>query len=173
MDINALLQAIQSSPLAVYIGESSWGFQAVETVHVLATSLVVGTLIIVDVRLLGLASRTASVTEIAADCLKWTWGGFIVALLSGSLMFATKATIYFYNDPFRIKMFVMVLAWLNMMVFHFGIYRDVKSWNVQLPTPVASKIAGTLSLIFWITVVICGRWTGFSTSVDLPPPPLL
>ena len=152
---------LKDSPVANFIQESEWAFQALETAHVLALTLVVGTIAIVDLRLLGLASTDRKVTEIARDCLKWTWASFIVALLTGGLMFTSNAVKYLGALPFRLKLLFLLLAGLNMLIFQLITSRDIANWDHSRPVPVAGKIAGALSLALWIGIVTFGRWTGF------------
>jgi hypothetical protein len=161
MALKESLAWLEAQPFATAIAESGWLFPAVEVVHVVALALVVGSIAMLDLRLLGVSRRDYGVLELAAETLPWTWGAFAAALVSGALMFASAATSYADNVPFRIKLILIVLAGINMVVFHVTAYRTAHRWNHQLPTPVAARIAGTLSLTFWIGVVFFGRWIGF------------
>lgn len=152
---------LEATPFAVAISESEWIFPTIETIHVLALTLVVGSIAMLDLRLLGVSTRKYGVMQLSDETLPWTWTAFVVAAISGALMFASAATKYYDNMPFRIKMVLLVLAGINMAVFHFTAYRAVHDWNFRLPTPAAARVAGVLSLLFWIGVVIAGRWVGF------------
>ncbi len=164
MALADLLQWLEAQPFATAISGSPWMFPVIETVHVVAIALVVGSIAMLDLRLLGVARRSEGVIQLAEDVLPWTWASFAVAVVSGCLMFSSNATKYFSIAPFRLKMVLLVLAGINMGVFHLTAYRSVHHWNHQIPTPVRARIAGGLSLFFWICVVICGRRVGF---VDL------
>jgi hypothetical protein len=152
---------IEALPFAMAIAESGWLFPAIEVVHVVALTLVVGSIAMLDLRLLGVSRKDYGVLELAAQTLPWTWGAFATALVSGLLMFTSAATTYVDNLPFRIKLVLIALAGINMAVFHVSAYRTAHRWNHQLPTPVAARIAATLSLAFWIAVIFFGRWIGF------------
>ena len=152
---------LEASTVGVAISESEWLFPTIETVHVLALTLVIGSIAMLDLRLLGVSWRDRSVIELAADTLPWTWGAFVVAAISGVLMFVSAATTYYDNVPFRIKLVLLALAGVNMAIFHFTAYRRVHHWSDQVRTPVAARIAATLSLTFWVGVVFAGRWIGF------------
>lgn len=168
MGMDGLLNVLETSTIAVFIQQSSWAFQAVETVHVLAFSLVVGTIAVVDLRLLDLASKNCAVTEVMRDSLRWTWIAFVIAAIAGFLMFITKATIYFNDFPFRLKMLLLVGAAINMLVFHFGVLRGVEKWDKGCPVPIRARIAGAISLTLWLAVIVLGRWVGFSVEESLP-----
>ena len=161
MSILALCEWLEATQLAEAIKESEWLFPTIETFHVFALTLVVGSIAMLDLRLVGVSRRNLGVIELTEDTLVWTWGAFIVALVSGALMFASAATKYYANVPFRLKMVLLLLAGLNMAVFHFTAYRTVHAWDRTLPTPRAARIAGGFSLLFWVAVVIAGRWIGF------------
>ena len=159
--VNAFAAWLSDTQVANFIQESEWAFQALETIHVIAITLVVGTIVIVDLRLVGLASTGRAVTEVAKDCLKWTWGAFGIALITGSLMFTSNAVKYWGAFPFRMKLFLIFLAGVNMLVFELVTARGIAAWDRDRSAPPAAKIAGALSLALWIGIVTCGRWIGF------------
>ncbi|HTE39941.1 MAG TPA: DUF6644 family protein [Steroidobacteraceae bacterium] len=161
MAINESLAWLEARPFAVAIAESGWLFPGIEVVHVIALTLVVGSIAMLDLRLLGVSRKDHGVLELASQTLPWTWGAFAVALISGALLFSSAATTYAENIPFRVKLVLIALAGINMLVFHVTAYRTAHRWNHQLPTPLAARIAGTLSLTFWVGVVFFGRWIGF------------
>lgn len=154
---------LETSAVGTTVSQSTWLFPAIETVHVIALALVVGSIAVLDLRLLDRTWRVRAVTELTLDVLPWTWTSFAVAATSGFLMFASAATKYAADTPFRIKMVLLLLAGANMLAFHRFTYRSVAAWDVNAPTPPAAKLAGGLSLLFWIGVVTCGRWVGFTT----------
>jgi hypothetical protein len=160
--LQSFCEWLENTPLAMFISGSTWAFPTVESIHVFFLVIVVGTIAIVDFRLLGVASRNRSVSQLSNDVLPITWTAFVGALITGSLLFSSKATHYLGNWPFRIKICLLILAGLNMLIFHFMTYRDVKKWDDNPITPGAARLAGGLSLTFWIGVVVFGRWIGFT-----------
>ena len=162
--ITNLLDAISTSTIGDFMAVNALAFPAVETVHVIAITTVIGLIAIVDLRLLGLAARSHSITRLSAAMLPGTWIAFILAVISGALLFASQPATYFDNTAFRVKIALIVLAGLNMMVFHRLTMRDIADWDVKGPIPLGARLAGGLSLIMWILVVAFGRWIGFTTS---------
>ena len=161
MTILELCTWLEESPLGLAITESEWLFPTIETLHVLALALVIGSIAMLDLRLLGVSNRDRGVIQLAEDTLPWTWSAFVVAAITGVLMFVSAATSYYDNVPFRIKLVLLALAGLNMAIFHFTAYRAAHDWNFTFPTPQAARIAASLSLLFWVGVVVAGRWIGF------------
>lgn len=167
MSIATLLAGVQDTAVAAAVrGDTAgteWLFPIVETGHVLALAVVFGSVAMIDLRLLGLSARGASVQKLAREVLPWTWGAFVLAAICGSLMFISKADVYFANHEFRMKFLAMLLAGVNMLVFQFGAFRRVAEWDARQPPPAAARIAGGLSLLLWILVIFYGRWVGFTT----------
>jgi Family of unknown function (DUF6644) len=166
VNIAALLAAIESWPVSAALrGEmpgTEWLFPIVETLHVMALTLVFGSIAMLDLRLLGIASRSSSVSRLSSEVLPWTWAAWCTAALFGTLMFMAKAGTYAGNLQFRLKFVCMGLAAVNMLIFHFGAFRQVARWDSDEP-PVSAKVAGAMSLSLWICVVFFGRWVGFTT----------
>jgi hypothetical protein len=159
--IDSFLQWLQHTPVAVAIAKSSWLFPTIETAHVLALTLVVGSIAMIDLRLVGAAQRHRSVIELTEEVLPWTWICFTVSVLTGSLMFASNAVKYFVNVPFRIKMILLLAAGVNMMLFHLATYRSAGVWHREATIPAPGRIAGGVSLALWVGIVGFGRWIGF------------
>lgn len=165
MDLQAIVAPLEASPIADFVASSSWAFPTIECFHVIALVSVIGTIAVVDLRLLGWAGRPCAVTEIANDTLPWTWGAFALAAITGTLLFVSKAHVYVRVPWFWLKMSTMLLAGINMGIFHFFTWRSVHKWDVGCETPLAGKIAAGLSLFFWILVVFFGRKIGFVLGV--------
>ncbi|HTC39539.1 MAG TPA: DUF6644 family protein [Steroidobacteraceae bacterium] len=153
---------LQDLGLPTQIRESDWMFPTIETVHVFALVLVVGTIMTVDLRLLGIANKDRPFSEVASEMLPWTWAAFAIAALAGMLMFSSKALTYYGNIPFRLKMVCLLLAGINMVMFHWLGTRHLEAWDRGRP-PRAAKLAGGASLLLWTTIVAAGRWIGFTT----------
>ncbi len=162
MTLQSVFEWLESWPVSVGIRQSSWMFPAFESVHVIAMTLVVGSVMVVDLRVLGLASCSRRVSQLSEEILPWTWGAFVIALISGAFLLAAKAHTYFGNIEFQLKMALMFAAGLNMLVFHFVPYRTVGEWDLGRPAPALARFSCGLSLGFWILVVAMGRWIGFS-----------
>ncbi|MBI1779379.1 MAG: hypothetical protein HYR63_28945 [Proteobacteria bacterium] len=156
-----LLDWLQETAPATAIRESEVLFPTIETVHVLALVLVVGTIAHVDLRLLSLGSRRRAVTALAREVLPWTWAAFGAAVVSGGLLFSSNAVKYYDNVPFRVKIALLALAGVNMAIFHALTWRGVRRWDLGRP-PLAAQLAGGLSLLLWVGIVAMGRWIGFT-----------
>lgn len=173
MDITAFLKSLEASGLATRIREALWLFPLIESTHVIGLSMVFGTILIIDLRLLGIASTRRSFKRMASDILKWTWAAFALTALTGTLMFITNARVYYHNFYFRTKMLLLVLSGLNMLAFELTAGRTIHRWDTAPSAPRAGKAAAALSLTMWISIIVMGRLIGFTTSraATLAPPP--
>lgn len=161
--LEAFMASLETTQLAVFIQLSTWAFPAIESLHVLAIGIVVGVIAVMDFRLLGIASTKWPVRLVSRHTLPWVWMAFVLAVISGSLMFVSRATVYYANTSFRWKMALLLLAGLNMLIFELITARTAPNWDTDTAKiPRAAKIAATLSLLLWISVVAAGRWVGFS-----------
>ena len=159
---DSFLQSLQDTPIATAIREGDALFPWIECVHVLALTLVIGSIAMVDLRLLGLRSRERGVAETTAEVLPITWSAFVFALISGAMMFASNAVAYAHNAFFQAKMALLVFAGLNMLGYHFVVGRNAASWHSGVSTPLEARLVGGASLALWIAIAACGRWIGFT-----------
>jgi len=174
MDISPWLKSLEDTGFATGVRNSLYLFPLLESVHVMALSLVFGTITVVDLRLLGLASRQRPFARLSSELLTWTWAAFALTALTGAMMFTTNARVYVDNTAFRIKLVLLALAGLNMLAFHLTDGRTVAQWDRRPSAPPLGKIAAALSIALWIAIIFAGRVIGFTTTgaqaKQAPPP---
>jgi hypothetical protein len=162
--LDPFFQWLYDSPVGVAIRENGLLFPWIESVHVLAITLVVGSIAIVDLRLLGLTSRNRAISRLSGEILPVTWTAFGFAAVTGLLLFTSNAVRYSHNPFFLAKMCLLVLAYFNMLLFNVIISRGIERWDESPTVPAAVRFAGAASLTLWIAVVVTGRWIGFTMS---------
>jgi hypothetical protein len=170
MSMAAILETVEASAVAQWMRDTNPAMQLVEAAHVLAAVMVLGTVLIVDLRLLALTDRMRALTRVTRETLPLTWAAFVVAVGTGSLMFTTSAVTYFGNTAFQLKAFALLAAGLNMALFHLFAARGVAAWDLGRP-PRAVRLAGLTSLLLWAAIVLLGRWIGFTKGYDFTIPP--
>jgi hypothetical protein len=164
-----LIAALEASSIATGIRNSLYLFPLIESVHVIGLTMVFGTILIIDLRLLGVASTQRPFTAIASDVFKWTWLAFAVTATTGALMFITNAGTYYQSAYFRAKMALLALSGLNMLVFAVTARRSVHAWDREASAPASARAIAALSLVMWVGVIVLGRWIGFTTSSTPAP----
>ena len=169
MNTQLLLDALQRSATAEWMRGTSAG-QMVEATHVVAAVLLFGIVLVVDLRLLGLADANRAFTRISRETLPLVWLAFVVSVITGSLMFAASAHTYFANTAFRLKAVALLGAGLNMLLFQRVTGRHVADWDDRRAAPRAARLAGLLSVVLWASVVLLGRWIGFTKGYDFTIP---
>ena len=164
------LAAIESSGIATWMRTSLKAMPIVESTHVLTAALVFGTILIVDLRLLGFPNTRRSFQRIEDEVLKITWVAFSISVVTGLLMFAPNATTYFRNLAFGLKMLALLGAGVNMAIFEHVTKRSVAAWDKDQPTPQAARVAGALSIVIWTCVIFFARWVGFTKGYNFDIP---
>ena len=164
MNLQSFWQGLEASAFGDYVAESTWAFPTLESLHVMCFVTVLGSLFIVDLRMLGLGWKDTRLTTLSHETLRVTWIAFVLAAITGLMIFCSKATSYVINPYFKLKLVSMALAGLNMVVFQFITWKSVAEWDVG-KVPLAAKVAGTFSILIWIMVVFFGRAIGFTLSM--------
>lgn len=170
MDLSAIVQAINDSPVGEWMRGSLKALPIINALHVMAITTVFGTILIVDLRLLGFPDARRPVSRVSGELLRWTWVAFALAAVTGALMFTANANTYYVNTAFWLKMLVIALAGTNMAVFQLATFRSVARWDKEAPTPLAARAAGALSITFWVSVILLGRLIGFTKTRNYEVP---
>jgi len=157
MPLLEFLGWLEATAASTALRESHYLYLAVLATHVLTLTVFLGTAIIVDLRLLGLAMIRVPVSQILTRLLPWTAGGFAVMATSGSLMFYASPADKFGNLFFRAKMMLLVLAGLAVWLFFRTVHRRIDEWDDDPLPPPAARLAGGLTLLLWTAILVAGR----------------
>jgi len=153
--------AIEMSALGVAMRQSLWLYPIVEIVHLTGIALLVGSIAILDLRLLGL-TRSLPVRRLASHILPWTAASFLLIVPSGLSMFVAHAGDFIQSPVFVLKICLILTAGVNAAVFHAGVFRGAADWDVNRPSPAAARVSAALSLLLWISVIACGRLLAYT-----------
>jgi hypothetical protein len=155
-------QRLADSAWSTGLHESRYAYDLIESVHVWTLCLFFGLTVMFDLRLLGWTMRKVPVSEVARRLLPWTIAGFVIMVISGALLFSAIPLRSYQNIFFRAKMLMLLLAGLNVWIFHSGVYRRVEKWDLAGVPPRAARVAGALSLVLWIFIVLSGRMIAYN-----------
>ena len=155
MSVQTFINWCNSFPVGIAIRKSQWLFPIIETVHLLALTILLGTLIIVSLRVFGVVMRQRTVADVTRELAPWTITALATMILSGALLFLSEATKCYESPPFRIKMVCLLLA----IVYHFAVYRRIM--NSQSSPMLWSRLGAVMSLLTWFSVGLAGRAIGF------------
>ena len=151
-------QWVESTRLHELISGSSWAFAVIESVHLLALSVIGGAVLLLDLRFLGFGLGRQSIREVAKEAQPWLVSSLLVMLVTGVALFVSEPTKCYYSIPFWWKMTSLALA----MVFTFTVRRKVALADEVSVRPIWHKLTALVSLTLWFGVGSGGRWIGFS-----------
>lgn len=136
------------------LNASALSFPVLECFHIVGFALSIGTIAIVDFRLLGWGMRRETPAQLARDTFFWTLGGLVLMLFSGLLLFSSDPDSYYLNVAFDLKIFFLLLA----VIFNYTVHRKVAAAET---TPASAKLVASVSLALWMCVVFGGIFIGF------------
>jgi hypothetical protein len=157
MSLLTWCQWLQDTPLSTAIRTSAYTYPFIEGSHVLGLAFSVGTIIWFDLRLLGITMRKDRVSDVFNQLRPWATAGFLVMVITGSLLFASRAADAYASAYFRIKVGLLVLGALNIVIFHTTIDRQREEWDTAETPPFRARLAGLLSLLLWFSIIAAGR----------------
>jgi hypothetical protein len=150
-------QWMQDTTFSTSVRESIWIFPLIETTHVMGLSLSVGTIALIDLRLLGFTMKKIPITEVSRQILPWALKGFVIMFVTGILLFLAQPLKAYNSIFFYIKMALIALAGINALVYEVTIHPGMVDWDNAPVPPFRARLVGALSLILWIGVVTAGR----------------
>jgi hypothetical protein len=148
--------AIEGLAIAKAMRENLWLYPSVEIVHIVGFVILVGSVVMFDLRVLGL-SRGVSVRGLARHLLPWSVAALALIVPTGLMMFSAHADDFITNRAFQVKMGLLLAAGINAAIFHTGPYTSVSRWDLNAPAPFAAKASVAVSILIWIGVISCGR----------------
>jgi hypothetical protein len=154
MSIMPFLEWLAGSPIASAMNGPEWAFPVVESFHFLGFAFLIGTIAIVDLRMLGGGMRRQSPYDLARNLKPYTLTGLVLMLTTGPAMFSADPKVYYFNPSFRFKITCLLLA----ILYHFTIHRIAIKPNVA---PAIGKLAAVVSLALWTAVLAGGRMIAF------------
>jgi hypothetical protein len=150
-------QWLQHTRFATAISESDYLFPLIEGSHILTLPLSVGMIVILDLRLLGIAFCDGPAAKLVLNLLRWSKIGFAVMFLTGGLLFITQAGKAYGNVFFRAKLISLLLLGINAAVYQKFFYPKMAQWDSARGAPAGAKFCAGFSLLLWIGVIVCGR----------------
>ncbi len=155
MPLLPLFQWFEATAVGTAVSKSTYLFPSIEVVHLLGLTLLLGAVLVINMRLLGLGMRRQSVPQVSEAMTPLFWTGVGTAILTGAVLFLAEAVKCYFNVAFAYKMTLLALA----LLFHITIHRKVRM--SAAPSSAAAASVAIISLVLWFGVGIAGRWIGF------------
>lgn len=161
MSLSHFCQWLANTQWSVALHESRYAYSYIESVHVLTLCLFLGTAVLLDLRLMGIAMRRTPVSEFLRRVMPWTLAGFVVMVISGGILFYAIPVRTYHSIWWRGKMLMLVLAGLNAWYFHARAQRKIAEWDSNPIPPRRVRAAGCVSLILWAGIAVAGRMIAY------------
>jgi hypothetical protein len=143
-------EVLQHAGWVETLATSRWLYGLVLVVHYFALLLSIGTIVLLDLRILGIADRNQALSALAEQLRPWTWIGFGSVAVSGFLLFATEAGDFAAVTPFRVKMLITVLAVISALAVEWR----VAKWDRAPVMPVTAKLLALISIVLWLGAIL-------------------
>ena len=161
MSLLSFAQWLQGTGFATALRGSWYVYPVVLSLHLVFIAFFGGMIFVANMRLLGLAFRSYSISDVMNQ-LRWPKRiGFLLVLTCGALLASSKAEEYYYNVFFWMKMTLLALIFLHGLIFRRTVYRNTAALDKAPAIPTVAKLAASLSLVLWVSVAIAGRGIGY------------
>lgn len=161
MSLLRFCEWLSQTPLSVSLREGTYEYPVLLILHVISIAVFGGMAVMGNLRVLGMAMRSVPVSQVIGQFRAWKWAGFVILLITGTLLAMSDPMEYYGNIMFWISMLILLLAGLNAMAFHYGAYRTVAAWDNAPTAPVKARRWAGVSLFLWTALVFAGRAIAF------------
>ncbi|MGZ6010861.1 MAG: DUF6644 family protein [Caulobacteraceae bacterium] len=152
---------LSQTPVSTTFQSVEWIIPTVQSVHILAIAVVMSSVVMVDLRLMGLAGRTQSISGMARRFLPWVWWSLIVLLVSGAVLITAEPRRDILNPVFQAKMVLLLVAMAVTVMFQTTVARNMEIWDLSPQKRTGAWVTAVLSLLVWTAIVGCGRWIAY------------
>lgn len=162
-----LSRAIQDTEMLTAMRESALVYPIVMSTHLASIAIFGGMILMTDLRLLGLAMKSVSITDMVRQTRAWKWIGFVIMVTCGMLLAGSKLESYYDNPYFQIKLSLLALVGVHALVFRKSVYGNTAQLDTLPTVPRVAKVAACISLVLWVGILSAGRWIAY---FDRPMP---
>jgi hypothetical protein len=166
VSIHAFVEWLGGTSFSLMLRDSLYAEPIVETLHVLTLTVLFGFAILLDLRLLGVSMRRRPASEVLDQLSPWLIASLIVLIVTGVLLFCGDPVAFYNSIFFKVKMWMLLAAVLNVLIFNATVGRKIKQWELDYNPPGRAKVAAVISLVLWVAIIATGRAIAYS----LPSP---
>src|SRR6266849_321804 len=158
----SLFEWVDKFPSSIAFRESQYVFPLTLTAHVVGMCVFAGLIVMMDLRMLGVANMRTPFSQVQRRLFPWQMVGFTLSAISGALLVYGQPMRYYANILFWTKVVMMVLAAANALAFHSSTYHSVAAWDDSPQMPFGAKLAGALSIALWAGAIVSGRLVAYN-----------
>jgi len=152
---------LSQTPISMTFQSVQWIIPMVQSVHILAIAIVMSSVIMVDLRLMGLMGHTQSISGLARRFLPWVWWSLAVLLVTGAVLITAEPRRDLLNPVFQAKMALLVVAMAVTAIFQTAVARNMEIWDLSPKKRAGAWVTAVLSLLVWTAIIGCGRWIAY------------
>jgi hypothetical protein len=156
------IQWLEDLPWTTSWRESAWGYPGVETAHVVSIIMFSGFVVMMDLRLVGLAFRQTPFSYIQSRLFTWQMVGMALSTVTGMMLLVIDPIRFYNNIFFWIKVAMLGVAGVNAIAFHLTTYKSVAAWDREPRAPLSARMAGMASLALWSAIIVSGRLIAYN-----------
>lgn len=156
---------LEQTTLSKALQDHAWVVPTSQSLHIIAVSVVFGSACMINLRLLGIGSKSArSVSELSNTLIPWLWRGLGVLLLTGLVQTITEPVRQFVTPMFWAKMLMIVIVASMTAAYARTVRRNAAAWDAASTRPLQAKAFAVVSTLLWLAIIVCGRFIGYTWS---------
>ncbi len=159
--IAAFCDWLSATPISLTIQSVLWIIPAVQSVHIMAVTIVIGAVLMVDMKLLGVVGRDTPISGATRRFLPWIWVALVVLLLTGSILTAAEPRRELINNVFRLKMALILVVCAVTGTFQVIVSRNAQAWGDKPSNQWSARALAIITLALWVGIIMCGRWIAY------------
>jgi hypothetical protein len=152
---------LSQTPVSITFQSVEWIIPMVQSVHIIAIAIVMSSVVMVDLRLMGVMGRTQSISGLNRRFLPWVWWSLLVLLVTGAVLITAEPRRDLLNPVFQAKMALLVVAMAVTVVFQTTVARNMEIWDRSPQKRTGAWVTAVLSLLVWTAIIGCGRWIAY------------
>ena len=153
---------LSETDFSLWLQTHFWVIPAVQSIHILAIAALFGSVLMLDMRIFGIAGGSRSMAQLSQRYVPWIWWAFLILLISGALLAVAEPVREFINPIYWIKMGLVPLAVLLNLWFQAAVRRKAANWDVVPSGHAAIRLGAFVLILLWILIMFCGRWIAYA-----------
>ena len=152
---------LSQTPVSMTFQSVGWIIPMVQSVHILAIAIVMSSVVMVDLRLMGLMGHTQSISGLARRFIPWVWWSLLVLLVTGAVLITAEPRRDLLNPVFQAKMALLAVAMAVTALFQATVARNMEIWDLTPNRRTGAWVTAVVSLLVWTAILGCGRWIAY------------
>jgi hypothetical protein len=159
--LHTFTEWLANTPFSQLIQNVSWIIPAVQSVHIVCIAIVMGSVALIDLRLLGVTARSQSISNLTSRLLPWVWVALVILLCSGAILAIGEPVRSLENPAFQAKMLMLLCVGSLTFFFQRMVRSDTAFWELSPARRATAKLTAIVSLLLWVGIVFAGRWIAY------------